>query len=113
MRGQFSFEGHEDGSVVLDIGERCIMTTAREAHRALFEALLEDRVSGARWEKALDTLADFLNTADFATIRAAHPELSRIGRCRVRVYRGKDGAVRWEKASSLIRASRTGRRGSA
>ena len=43
MGKEFSFDVFSDGSLVLSLGEACIQTAARQAHRELTVALLEGR----------------------------------------------------------------------
>jgi hypothetical protein len=47
-------------------------------------------------EPLVDMLAGFLGSTDFAALRAAHPELAGGTPCRVRIYRDREGVVRWE-----------------
>ncbi|MCK9460726.1 MAG: hypothetical protein M0R80_13895 [Proteobacteria bacterium] len=91
-----SFEILSDGSPVLTLGDACIQTAAKRAHRRLSAALLEDRAGGEPVGAALETLARFLSTTDFASLRAEHAELAGGTPGRVRLWRDRGGAVRWE-----------------
>jgi hypothetical protein len=86
----------DDGSLILTLGEACLQTAAKRAHYELTLALLEGRAAGAALEALAGTLARFLNTTDFAVLRAEHPELAGGTRQRVRLYRREDGSTRWE-----------------
>jgi hypothetical protein len=85
-----------DGALVLSLGDACIQTTARRAHRELGAALLAAETAETAAAASLDTLTRFLSTTDFPSLRAAHPELAGGTRCRVRLARAADGGVRWE-----------------
>jgi hypothetical protein len=96
----FSFDVLDDGSLILTIDERCIKTVAARAYRELAQVVLDERLSNAlasddRLGCALDVIAEFLNTEDFAHLRATYPKLAGGTPCRVRVYRAPDGKVRW------------------
>jgi len=97
MQSGLFYEVRSDGSVVLRLDGACIQTTARRTHRALTAALLAGDAPEAGWEAALDLLATFLGTADFAALRAAHPALTGAVACQVRLTRHAAG-VRWEVA---------------
>ena len=109
MDRNLSFDVLKDGSLLLSIDERCIRTVAAGAHRELAQVLLDEHASDENLESALDTLAEFLNTANFARLRATYPELAGGTRCRVRVYRDRDGMVNWalEKSSQCGTAGGT------
>jgi tRNA-Thr(GGU) m(6)t(6)A37 methyltransferase TsaA len=96
--GRFAppFEVLPDGSVVLSLGDRCVQTAAKDAHRGLAATLLDGDGPGAGAASAVDLLAGFLAGTDFATLRAAHPELDGSVRCRVRLFCDEGGEVRWE-----------------
>jgi hypothetical protein len=83
-------------TVVLALGDACIQTAAKRAHRELAAALLEGRAAASEAGAALETLARFLAATDFAALRAEHPELAGGIACRVRLLASADGAVRWE-----------------
>jgi hypothetical protein len=91
----YSFDLLADGSMVLTLGEGCIQTTARRAHRELVLALIEGRARGAAIEALAAMLERFLSTTDFPALRTGRPELAGGVRCRVRLYR-RGGDVRWE-----------------
>ena len=94
--GAFSVDVLSDGGVAISLGDACIQTAAKRAHRRLSAALLEDRGGGEPVGAALETLASFLSTTDFASLRAEHPELAGGTPGRVRLWRDAGGAVRWE-----------------
>jgi hypothetical protein len=96
MTRSLSFDLLPDGSPVLTVGESCIQTATRQAHRELTVILLEENAAGAALGPVADMLERFLATTNFAALRAEHPELAGGHRCRVRLYRGEDGGVRWE-----------------
>ncbi|MFZ0887974.1 MAG: hypothetical protein WA005_05940 [Candidatus Binataceae bacterium] len=100
MSGNFSFDALSDGSLLLTLGEACLQTTAKRAHRELTLALIEGRAAEPALEVLVDTLERFLSTTDFAALRAEHPELAGGSDCRVRLYRHGDGVVRWEVVQS-------------
>ena len=83
-----------DGSVGLSIGEFCIETAAKRAHRELAAALLDGRASQPGAHAALDLLVTFLSTTDFAVLRSETPALAGGTRVRVRLHRGRAGVVR-------------------
>ena len=91
-----AFAVSADGSLVLELGETCIQTAARRAHRRMAQMLLDQSTGGTFPENALDTLGDFLARTDFAALRAERPELAGGTPCRVRLRRNRDGAVDWE-----------------
>ena len=91
-----AFEVRADGSLVLELGETCIQTAARRAHRQMAQMLLDQSTGGTVRENALDTLGDFLTRTDFAALRAERPELAGGTPCRVRLRRNRDGSVDWE-----------------
>jgi hypothetical protein len=97
---EFSFDILPDGSLVLALGEACVQTAAKQAHRELVLAFLEERATGQTLEALVDMLERFLNSTDFASLRAEHPELAGNAPCRVRLYRCEDGIVRWEVLQS-------------
>lgn len=90
------FEVGSDGSVVLSLGEVCIQTAAKRAHRALVAAILEGRSEDPNEARAVETLERFLASTDFASLRSRHPSVAGGVTCRVRVGGSGDGAVRWE-----------------
>jgi hypothetical protein len=90
------YEVGKDGSVVLSLGEVCIQTAAKRAHRALVTAILDGRSEDSNEARAVETLEHFLTATDFASLRSGHPSLAGGVTCRVRVGGGRDGAVRWE-----------------
>jgi len=95
MTKDFSFEVLSDGSLVLKLDESCIQTAAKRAHREVTAVLLDGRAAATTHGSLADTLARFLSTADFAALRAEHPELAGGTRCRVRLSRTENGGVRW------------------
>lgn len=96
MDNTLLFDVPSNGSPVLALDGACIQTAAKRAHRELSSALLEGRAAGSAAEAALETLARFLSTTDFALLRARHPELAGGGACRVRLRAFDDGTVCWE-----------------
>jgi len=96
MTDAFSFDVLPDGSLVLAVGEFCIETAARRAHREVTEALLAGRGEDAALGILAETLERFLTTTRFSALRTEHPELAGGTRCRVRLHREGDGGVRWE-----------------
>ncbi len=90
------FEVVHDGSVVLSLGECCVQTAAKRAHRALATAILEGRSENPSAARAVETLERFLNGTDFASLRSVHPSLAGGAVCKVRVSGDEDGTVRWE-----------------
>ena len=83
----------------LSLATHCIQTAARRAHRELTDALIEDRLRPcaadggglADDEARLELLTDFLETHDFAALRAAHPELAGGRPVTVEILRGRAG----------------------
>ena len=78
-------------------GDLCIETTGRKVHRRLMNGLLDGTLSGEAVEGAVNILARFLATQDFAAIRGTDEELAGSYRARVRVFRGDSDQVGWEK----------------
>ncbi|MDY0061775.1 MAG: tRNA (N6-threonylcarbamoyladenosine(37)-N6)-methyltransferase TrmO [Myxococcota bacterium] len=91
-----------DGSVVLTLAGHCLQTAARHAHRTLAAALLADEEPLPGTTEALELLTVFLTETDFATLRAAHPELDGRGRARVRLFRDARGVLGWETLAALV-----------
>jgi len=100
----FSFELFPDGSLALTVGEHCIQTTARRAHREATAALLEDSAAGsATLGPVTDLLKHFLHTTDFAALRTEHPELAGGSeRVLVRLYPGDNGRVLADTAYTAL-----------
>jgi hypothetical protein len=96
MTGAFSFDVLSDGSLVLTVGEFCIQTTAKKAHREVTTALIEGRSANTTLGALADMLEHFLSTTNFAALRAEHPELAGGVECRIRLQRLGDGNVRWK-----------------
>jgi hypothetical protein len=96
MATPVTFDVLADGDVVLRLGEGCIETCARRAHREIVDALLASDANEMAIEPAVELLDLFLQTADFRRLRAEHPQLAGEIPCRVRLHRTPDGAVRWE-----------------
>ena len=96
MSRPFCFDVLGDGSVVLTLRCGCLQTTARQAHRELALALLEQDAAPSRWESPIATLQRFLSNTDFVWLRAKHPELAGATGCRVRLFRTQSGDARWE-----------------
>lgn len=90
------FEVLTDGGLVLKLGEACIQTAARKAHRELVQELLDEGKAFRAHESLVDTLAAFLDNTDFAALRAAHPELAGGTPCFVKLQLDGDGRVQWE-----------------
>lgn len=82
--------------LLLDLSAACIQTAARRAHRQLVEACLLDDLADPEREALVESLGRFLETADFPTLRAEHPELAGGTACRVWLQRSEDGTVSWE-----------------
>ena len=82
------------GELVLELRDACVETTARRAHRALVARALDGATAAMAAPLAL--LTRFLEQTDFRRLRARHPELAGDEACDVRLFRGEDGAVRWE-----------------
>lgn len=95
MTSRISFDALPDGSLVLAIGEQCIQTAAKQAHRELVAALLEEGALPAG-SGFITILEQFLNETDFPLLRARHLELAGGRRCLVRLLRRDDGRVGWE-----------------
>jgi len=91
MIGGRSWEIVEDGGVLMSLRGACIETTARRVQRDIVRALLEGWLTPTGAGAGLDTLVEFLSTADFADLRSRHPELSGAVPCRVKVMRKGDG----------------------
>ena len=96
MSQPLSFETHPDGSLVLNLQDACIQTTARRAQREITRRLLSDKPSDNTLDTFFDLLQHFLAATDFARLRTDHPELIGHPPCRVRLFRGGDESVRWE-----------------
>jgi len=96
MSETFSFDVLSDGSLILTLGELCIQSTARQAHRELSAALLEESAADATLGALVDTLGRFLNMTNFPALRAEYPELAGGTECCVRLRRQQDGDVCWE-----------------
>ena len=101
MSKAFSFDILSDGSLVLTLDGACVQTTAKKAHREITRALLDERTAGTSLESLVDTLESFLNTTNFAALRAEHRELAGDIQCRVRLYRHENGIVRWEVVQAI------------
>jgi hypothetical protein len=95
VSNRFPFDVLADGSLVLAVGDGCIQTMAKRAHRELTAALLDDGVAIATAGALLDLLEEFLNSTDFRALRAGHPELAGGVPCRVRLERRAGGGVAW------------------
>lgn len=95
MTRAFSFDVLSDGSVVLTVGECCIQTAAKRAHREVTAALLEGRAATDTLGALADTLERFLGATDFSALRADHPELAGGSPRQVRLRRREDGSVGW------------------
>ena len=96
MTGAFSFDMLSGGSLVLTVGEGCIHTAAKRAHRELTTVPPEggsSTVTPCDIGSLTDTLERFLTTTDFSTLRAEHPELAGGTRCLVRLLRCENGRV--------------------
>jgi len=100
MARSFSFDVLSDGSLVLTVGECCIQTAAKRAHREVTAALLEDRAVTATLEVLADMLERFLLGTDFSVLRADHPELAGGTPCRVRLHQCENGSVGWSVVDS-------------
>jgi hypothetical protein len=96
----FCFDVLGDGSAVLTLRSACLQTTARQAHRELTIALLEQDAAPNQWQTLVNTLERFLSTTDFAWLRAEHPELAGATGCRVRLFRTQSGDASWELLQS-------------
>jgi hypothetical protein len=95
-----SFELLSDGGLVLKLGEVCIQTAAKNAHRQLVQELLGGGAACCAREALVDMLAGFLDGTDFAALRAAHPLLAGGTPCRVKLHRDRDGVVLWKVIGS-------------
>ncbi|MDY0002598.1 MAG: hypothetical protein RBU30_14980 [Polyangia bacterium] len=97
-----SFELLPDGSLLLRLGEHCIQTAARIAHREVTSLLMDashvEQVDDANTalEPVANTLALFLNNTDFPALRAEHPALAGGAPSLVRLRLTKDGEALWE-----------------
>jgi hypothetical protein len=96
MSTPLTFDVLPNGDVVLRLGQGCIQTCARRARREIVDALLAGNANGVPIEPVIELLDLFLQTTDFRRLRAEHPQLAGEVRCRVRLSRTPDGAVRWE-----------------
>lgn len=86
----------------MSIGECCIERAAKQAHRELAAALLDERAAGPGAHAALALLAEFLSTTDFARLRSETPELAG-GTCfHVCLQRDREGTVRWRVLESSL-----------
>jgi hypothetical protein len=90
------FEVLSDGGLVLKLGDVCIQTAARKAHRELVQELLDEGTAVHAHESLVDTLAAFLDNTDFAALRATHPELAGGIPCLVKLRLDRNGSVRWK-----------------
>jgi len=88
--------------LVLHVEDACVETTARRAHRVLFQRTLVADPPPPELSRAITLLHDFLACADFGRMRAADADLSsgRTG-LRVRISRTQDGSIVWEKQEEL------------
>jgi len=84
------------GKIILALDGACIQTAAKRAHRELTVSLLKAGEASDAERAGLETLAAFLSSEDFPALRARHPELAGGTSFRVALWRGPDGAVRWE-----------------
>lgn len=96
MTPAFSFDVLSDGSLVLTVGECCIQTAAKRAHREVTVALLDGSDATATLGPLADMLERFLTTTDFSALRAEHPELAGGSPFRVRLERCEDESVGWK-----------------
>ncbi len=92
-----SEEVGSDGDVILSLGEDCVRKAARRAYDALVSAAADspepdpDPIVGG----AARLLARFLESTDFAALRAAHPKLAGGTVCRVRLSWHDTESVGW------------------
>jgi hypothetical protein len=93
MIGGRSWELLKDGSVLMSLERACVETTARRVQREIVRGLLEGWLSPAGAGAGLDTLREFLRTADFAALRSQQPELSGEVPCRIKVIREAERVV--------------------
>jgi hypothetical protein len=100
MTNTFSFDVLSDGSLILTVGESCIQTAAKRAHREVTAALLEGRAKATALGALADMLERFLGTTDFSALRTEHPELAGGTPCRVRLRRRENGSVGWSVVDS-------------
>jgi len=88
----------------MSLRDGCIETTARRVQREIVQALIEGWLVPAGAGAGLDTLSDFLRTADFPALRTQRRELYGDVPCRVKICRQGDGAVRCHlEGNSMIR----------
>jgi hypothetical protein len=85
-----------DGEIIVTLDGVCIQNAAKAALRRLAADLLSDRVSGPKYESAVEILGRFLETANFGQLRASHPELRADSKQRIRLFYLSDGTVGWD-----------------
>ncbi len=96
MTGSFSFDVLSDGSLVLTLGECCIQTAAKRAHRQMVAALLGEGAKIDSLAPLAEMLEEFLTATDFPALRREYRELGDGTECKVRLRRGEDGGISWE-----------------
>ena len=82
----------EGDLVELALVKGCIETTARRGHRLLTDRCLAGEMDPVLVQ-AVELLGAFIESADFAELRARNPQLACSSGVRVRLQRGPKGIV--------------------
>ncbi len=94
-RGNRTKPSGTNGTLVLDLSRHCIETAAVHAYRSLVDAFVGHSGRDPNMEEKLVLVHAFLQTSDFAKLRAEHPELAGGSAIRIRLQRSNSGGVTW------------------